>query len=78
MFIITCHIFSALIITYYYINTLYYSLQDELVEQSSQGSFVPKGLDDILIMAIGTEECPGCARTIGFGVRVKQYFRPIS
>jgi len=46
------------------------------VEQSSQGSFVPKDRDDILIVAIGTEEHPGRVRTTGFGVR--QYFESVS
>jgi len=65
-------------ITYYYINTLYYFLQDELVERSSQGSFVPKGRDDILTVAIGTEEHPMRVRMTGFGIGVRQYFGSVS
>jgi len=57
---------------------LYYSLKDELVGQSSQGSFVPKGRDDILTMAIGTEEHLRRVRMTGFGVDVKQYFGLVS
>jgi len=38
--------------------------------QSSQGSFVPKGQDDILIVAIGTGEHPGSVHKTGFGVGV--------
>jgi len=53
-------------------------LQDELVEQRSQGSFVPKGQDDILTVAIAPEEHPRHVRTIGFGVGVRQYFASVS
>ena len=48
------------------------------MEQSSQGSFVPKGRDDILTVAIGTEEHLGRVRTTGFGVGVRQYFISVS
>jgi len=41
------------------------------VEQSSQGSFVPKGRDDILIVAIATEDHSGGVHTTSFGVRVR-------
>jgi len=57
---------------------LYYSLQDELVEQNSQGSFVPKGRDDILTMTIRIEEHPGRVCTTGFGVGVRQNFELVS
>jgi len=49
-------------------------LQDSLVEQSTQGSFVPQGRQDILTIALGTEEHPGRVRTAGYGVGVRQYF----
>jgi len=55
--------------SYYYI-----FFQDSLVEQSSQGSFVSQGRQDILTTALGTEEYPGCVRTAGYGVGVRQYF----
>jgi len=48
------------------------------VEQSSQGCFIPKGRDEILIVAIGTEEHPGRVRTTGFDVGVRQYFGSVS
>jgi len=38
------------------------------VEQSSWGSFVPKGRDDILTMAIGTQEHLSRVHTVDFGV----------
>jgi len=44
------------------------------VEQSSQGSFVIQGRQDILTAALGTEEHPGRVRTTGYGVGVRQYF----
>ena len=44
------------------------------MEQSSQGSFVPKGRDDILTVAIGTREHLDRVRTTSFGVGVRQYF----
>jgi len=46
-----------------------------MVEQSSQGSFVYQGRQDILTAAIGTEEQPGRVGTVVFGVEVRQYFR---
>ena len=49
-------------------------LQDSLVEQSSQGSFVSQGRDDILVVAIGKPEHPGRVRAIGQGVGIRQYF----
>ena len=54
--------------------TMYSLLQDELVEQSSQGNFVSQGRRDILTTAIGTEEHHVRVRTAGFGVGVRQYF----
>jgi len=53
---------------------LYYVLQDSLVEQSSQRSFVIQGRQDILIAGLGTEEHPDCVRTARYGVAVRQYF----
>jgi len=47
-------------------------LQDSLAEQSTQGSFVPQGRQDILTIALGTEEHPGRVRTDGYGVGVRQ------
>jgi len=49
-------------------------LQDSLVEQSTQGSFVPQGHQDILTTTLGTKEHPGHVRTVGYGVGVRQYF----
>jgi len=54
--------------------TLHSFFQDSLVEQSSQGSFVIQGRQDILTTALGTEEHPGRVRTTGYGVGVRQYF----
>jgi len=49
-------------------------LQDSLVEQSSQGNFVPQNRQDILVEAVGRPEDPGCVRTVAKGVGVKHYF----
>ncbi|KAH1202713.1 Kinesin-like protein KIN-14Q [Glycine max] len=51
---------------------------DSLEEQSTQGSFVPFGRDDILNMAIGRPEHPGRVRAAGTGVTISQYFGPAS
>jgi len=48
--------------------------QDSLVEQSSHDSFVIQGRQDILTIALGTEEHPGRVRTAGYGMGVRQYF----
>ena len=53
---------------------MYYFLQDSLVEQSSQGSFVIQGKPDILTTALDTEEHPSRVWTTGYGVGVRQYF----
>jgi len=53
---------------------MYSFLQDELVQQSSQGNFVSQDRRDILTTAIGIEEHLGRVRTTGFGVGVRQYF----
>jgi len=44
------------------------------VEQSSQGSFVIQGRQDILTTTLGTKEHPRHVRTAGYGVGVRQYF----
>jgi len=44
------------------------------VQQSSQGSFVSQGRQDILTEAIGIPEHPGRVHTVGFGVGVRQFF----
>jgi len=44
---------------------LVYVVQDELVEQETQGSFVGHGWDDILTTAIGKREHPGHVRGVG-------------
>jgi len=44
------------------------------VQQSSHGSFVSQGRQDILTEAIGIPEHPGRVRTVGFGVGVRQFF----
>ncbi|KAH1202921.1 hypothetical protein GmHk_17G049266 [Glycine max] len=51
---------------------------DSLEEQSTQGSFVPSGRDDILNMAIGRLEHPSRVPVAGTGVTVSQYFGPAS
>jgi len=58
----------------YNVDILNYFLQDSLVEQSSQDSFVIQGRQDILTTALGTEEQPGCVWTAGYGLGVRQYF----
>jgi len=35
---------------------------------------VSQGKQDILTTTIGTQEHPGCVRTAGFGVGVRQFF----
>ena len=44
------------------------------MEQSSQGSFVIQGRQDILTTALGTEENLGRVQTDDYGVGVRQYF----
>jgi len=44
------------------------------VDQSSLGSFIPKGQNGILIVAIGTKEHPSRVCTTSFSVGVRQYF----
>jgi len=45
-----------------------------LVEQTSQGGFIPKGRHDILVAAIGRPEHPGRVRGAGSGVGICQFF----
>jgi len=47
-----------------------------LEEQTSQGSFVAYGHQDILTAAIGRPEHPSRVRATGVGVMIKQYFGP--
>ena len=49
-------------------------LQDELVEQSSQGSFVSQGREDILSTAIGRPEHGGRVRGVGGSWGLRDYF----
>ena len=45
-------------------------------EQCTQGTFVPRGRQDILTTAIGRPEHPGRVRGVGVGVGIRQYFGP--
>jgi len=45
-----------------------------LVEQTSQGGFIPEGRHDILAAAIGRPEHPGRVRGVGSGVGICQFF----
>ncbi|BAT80616.1 hypothetical protein VIGAN_03020800 [Vigna angularis var. angularis] len=47
---------------------------DSLEMQSKQGMFHPSGRQDILAIAIGRPEHPGCVRGAGKGVGIRQYF----
>lgn len=51
-----------------------YILQDELEEQSSQGSFTQSGRMDILATAIGKPDHPGAVRGEPSGVGLAKYF----
>ena len=53
---------------------MYYFLQDSLVGWSFQDNFVIQERQDILTVALGTEEHPGRVWIAGYGVRVRQYF----
>ncbi|KAL5133706.1 WD repeat-containing protein 91 [Glycine soja] len=48
--------------------------QDSLEEQTTQGSFVPPGRDDILNTAIGKPEHPGRVRAAGSGMTLTQFY----
>jgi len=62
------------ILLLYNVDILNYYLQDSLVEQSSQGSFLIQGRQDILTTTLGTDEHPGRVRAAGYGVVIRQYF----
>ncbi|KAL5147515.1 hypothetical protein HKD37_06G017189 [Glycine soja] len=47
---------------------------DSFEEQTTQGSFVPRGRQDVLAVAIGRPEHPGRVRAARAGVTIKQYF----
>ncbi|KAL5130770.1 hypothetical protein HKD37_12G033769 [Glycine soja] len=47
---------------------------DELEEQSTQGTFLPHGWNDILNTALGREEHLGRVRVAGHGVTISTYF----
>ncbi|XP_052736348.1 uncharacterized protein LOC108337652 [Vigna angularis] len=49
---------------------------DKLVEQQTQGSHASQGRNDILTMAIGKLDHPGCVRAVGGTVGIKDYFVP--
>uniref|UniRef100_A0A151UEH1 Uncharacterized protein n=1 Tax=Cajanus cajan TaxID=3821 RepID=A0A151UEH1_CAJCA len=53
---------------------MWQDIQEGLVEQATQGSFVPHGWDDILITAIGRLEHPGRVRGIGGSWSLRDYF----
>ena len=65
------------IIFQYFVNAMYhcvFSMQDSFEEQSTQGSFVPHGRQDVLTAAMGRLEHPGRVRAAGAGVTIRQYF----
>ncbi|KAH1214076.1 hypothetical protein GmHk_14G041891 [Glycine max] len=47
---------------------------DSFEEQTTQGSLVPHGRQDVLAAAIGRPKHPGRVRAAGAGVTIKQYF----
>ncbi|KAH1194039.1 hypothetical protein GmHk_19G054938 [Glycine max] len=47
---------------------------DSFEEKATQGSFVPRGRQDVLAAAIGRPEHPGRVRAAGAGVTIKKYF----
>ena len=49
-------------------------LQDDLVVQSTQGSFIPQGRDDVLTQAIGRPEHPRRVRGTGGFWGLRDYF----
>ncbi|KAL5193801.1 hypothetical protein HKD37_20G055961 [Glycine soja] len=65
------------IIFQYFVNAMYnclFSVHDSFEEQATQGSFVPHGRRDVLIVAIGRPKHPGRVRAAGVSVTIKQYF----
>jgi len=55
---------------------LSFVVQDELIEQESQGSFVGHGRDDILTIVIGRLEHPEHVRGVGGAIGLRDYFGP--
>ncbi|KAL5162522.1 hypothetical protein HKD37_07G019628 [Glycine soja] len=51
-----------------------FSVQDSFKEQTTQGSFIPHGRQDVLPAGIGRPEHPGHVHVVGAGVTIKQYF----
>lgn len=51
-------------------------MQDDLVHQTTQGSYAPHGRDDILTTAIGRPEHPGRVRATGGSWGLRDYFGP--
>ncbi|BAT82501.1 hypothetical protein VIGAN_03253000 [Vigna angularis var. angularis] len=49
---------------------------DELVEQSTQGTFTPEGREDILAVAIGRPEHYGRVQGVGKFIGIRQFFGP--
>ncbi|KAH1188965.1 hypothetical protein GmHk_20G056838 [Glycine max] len=47
---------------------------DSLEEQTTHGTFVPHGRDDILNTTIERLDHGGCVRVVGSGVTISQYF----
>ncbi|KAH1242560.1 hypothetical protein GmHk_07G019868 [Glycine max] len=47
---------------------------DSFKEQTTQGSFIPHGRQDVLPAGIGRPELPGHVHVVGAGVTIKQYF----
>lgn len=45
-----------------------------MVEQHTQGTFIPDGRHDVLAAAFGRPEHPGRVRGIGFGVGIRDFF----
>jgi len=54
--------------------TFFVTLQDSLVEQSSQGGFTLEGHHDILVVAIGWSEHPERVCGARSGVNIRQFF----
>ncbi|KAL5138383.1 hypothetical protein HKD37_10G028566 [Glycine soja] len=52
--------------------------QDSLEEQTTQGTFVPHGRDDILNTTIGRPDHGGRVYAVGSGVTISQYYRRTS
>ena len=49
-------------------------MKDSLEEQTTHGTFVPHGRDDILNTTIERLDHGGCVRVVGSGVTISQYF----